>query len=73
MSHWTAAAIIVQYPRTKSCIVIKPNISGIAPFFIVNHIAGALAFYRDRLGFDITLKGASLMTSSLALSSVARR
>ena len=35
----------------------KPEISGIAPFFIVNNVTVALAFYRDRLGFDITFQG----------------
>src|SRR3990170_6011809 len=35
----------------------KPDISGIAPFFIVNDVPAALAFYRDRLGFDITFQG----------------
>jgi len=35
----------------------KAEISGIAPFFIVNNVPAALAFYRDRLGFDITFQG----------------
>src|SRR5438552_14238436 len=35
----------------------KPEISGIAPFFIVNNVPAALAFYRDRLGFEITFQG----------------
>jgi catechol 2,3-dioxygenase-like lactoylglutathione lyase family enzyme len=35
----------------------KPEISGIAPLFIVNNVPAALAFYRDRLGFDITFQG----------------
>jgi catechol 2,3-dioxygenase-like lactoylglutathione lyase family enzyme len=35
----------------------KPEISGIAPFFIVNNVPAELAFYRDRLGFDITFQG----------------
>lgn len=35
----------------------KPEISGIAPFFIVRNVPTALAFYRDRLGFDITFQG----------------
>lgn len=35
----------------------KPEISGIAPFFIVRDVPAALAFYRDRLGFDITFQG----------------
>ena len=35
----------------------KPEISGIAPFFIVNDVPTALAFYRDRLGFEVTFQG----------------
>ena len=35
----------------------KPEISGIAPLFIVNSVPAALTFYRDRLGFDITFEG----------------
>jgi len=35
----------------------KPEITGIAPFFIVSNVPAALAFYRDRLGFDITFQG----------------
>jgi catechol 2,3-dioxygenase-like lactoylglutathione lyase family enzyme len=34
-----------------------PKITGIAPFFIVKDVPTALAFYRDRLGFDITFQG----------------
>src|SRR5690606_27330861 len=34
-----------------------PGIAGIAPFFIVSNVPAALAFYRDRLGFDVTLQG----------------
>ena len=37
--------------------MIKAEIRGIAPFFIVRNVPVALAFYRDRLGFDITFKG----------------
>jgi catechol 2,3-dioxygenase-like lactoylglutathione lyase family enzyme len=33
------------------------DISGIAPFFIVRNVKAALAFYRDRLGFEITFQG----------------
>ena len=33
------------------------HISGIAPLFIVNHVPSSLAFYRDRLGFDVTFQG----------------
>src|SRR5687767_10829731 len=35
----------------------KPDISGIAPFFIVRNVPAALSFYRDRLGFDVTFHG----------------
>ena len=35
----------------------KPEISGIAPLFIVNNVPAALTFYRDRLGFDVTFQG----------------
>jgi len=34
-----------------------PDISGIAPFFIVKNVPAALSFYRDRLGFEITFQG----------------
>ena len=37
----------------------KAEISGIAPFFIVRNVPIALAFYRDRLGFDIAFQGPS--------------
>jgi catechol 2,3-dioxygenase-like lactoylglutathione lyase family enzyme len=32
----------------------RPVINGIAPFFIVRDAAAAVAFYRDKLSFDIT-------------------
>ena len=35
----------------------RPEISGIAPFFIVRNVPAALSFYRDQLGFDITFQG----------------
>ena len=35
----------------------KPEIKGIAPFFIVKNVPAALAFYRDRLGFEVTFQG----------------
>ena len=35
----------------------QAEISGIAPFFIVRHVPTSLAFYRDRLGFEITFQG----------------
>jgi catechol 2,3-dioxygenase-like lactoylglutathione lyase family enzyme len=36
-----------------------PAIAGIAPFFIVRDVPAALAFYRDRLGFEVTFQGPS--------------
>ena len=36
---------------------MTPEITGIAPFFIVKDVPTALAFYRDRLGFEITFQG----------------
>jgi catechol 2,3-dioxygenase-like lactoylglutathione lyase family enzyme len=35
----------------------KPEVGGIAPLFIVRNVPAALAFYRDRLGFDVTFEG----------------
>ena len=35
----------------------KPDITGIAPFFIVKNVPAALSFYRDRLGFEIAFQG----------------
>jgi catechol 2,3-dioxygenase-like lactoylglutathione lyase family enzyme len=37
----------------------KPEISGIAPFFVVKNVPAALSFYRDRLGFEIEFQGPS--------------
>lgn len=34
----------------------QARISGISPFFIVSDAPSALAFYRDRLGFEITFQ-----------------
>ena len=35
----------------------RPELAGIAPFFIVRNVPAALSFYRDRLGFEITFQG----------------
>jgi catechol 2,3-dioxygenase-like lactoylglutathione lyase family enzyme len=35
----------------------RPEIASIMPFFIVRSVPAALAFYRDRLGFDIEYQG----------------
>ena len=37
----------------------RTDIAGIAPFFIVRSVPAALAFYRDRLGFEVTFQGPS--------------
>src|SRR5687768_3987926 len=34
-----------------------PDITGIAPLFIVRDVTAAMAFYRDRLGFHIKFQG----------------
>ena len=36
--------------------MLIPEIGGIAPLFIVKNVPAALAFYRDRLGFEITFQ-----------------
>ena len=41
----------VEAPLTRAAI------TGIAPFFIVRDVPATLAFYRDRLGFDVTFQG----------------
>ena len=35
----------------------RPEIAGISPFFIVRDVGKALAFYREKLGFDVTFRG----------------
>jgi catechol 2,3-dioxygenase-like lactoylglutathione lyase family enzyme len=37
--------------------LFRPDITGIAPFFIVRNVPAALAFYRGLLGFEITFQG----------------
>ena len=34
----------------------QPEISGISPFFIVQNVSAAFAFYRDSLGFHVTFQ-----------------
>ena len=34
-----------------------PTIGGITPFFIVRNLSVTLAFYRDKLGFEVTFTG----------------
>ena len=38
-------------------MIARPEILGISPFFIVADIMAAIAFYRDRLGFENTFLG----------------
>lgn len=35
----------------------RPEVGIAAPLFIVRHVPTTLAFYRDRLGFDVTFQG----------------
>jgi catechol 2,3-dioxygenase-like lactoylglutathione lyase family enzyme len=37
--------------------MIKAEIIGVAPFFIVPNVPKALSFYRDKLGFEVTFEG----------------
>jgi len=37
--------------------MIQTGINGIAPFFIVRNAEDAVAFYRDKLGFDVLYQG----------------
>jgi catechol 2,3-dioxygenase-like lactoylglutathione lyase family enzyme len=37
--------------------MVRAEIAGISPFFIVRHVPTALSFYRDRLGFRVTFEG----------------
>jgi uncharacterized glyoxalase superfamily protein PhnB len=39
--------------------MVTPEVSSIAPLFIVRSVPAALAFYRDRFGFEITFQGPS--------------
>src|SRR6185503_16664771 len=45
------------YLTAEETQMTDPGISSIAPFFIVKNVPATLAFYRDRLGFDITFQG----------------
>jgi catechol 2,3-dioxygenase-like lactoylglutathione lyase family enzyme len=36
--------------------VAPPTIASVSPFFIVSDVAAAFAFYRDRLGFEVTYR-----------------
>jgi catechol 2,3-dioxygenase-like lactoylglutathione lyase family enzyme len=40
----------------------RPILNGIAPFFIVRDASAAVAFYRDKLGFDVTYQNAEWTT-----------
>jgi catechol 2,3-dioxygenase-like lactoylglutathione lyase family enzyme len=51
------AALTVREDRALETDMTQPDITGIAPFFIVKNVPAALSFYRDRLGFDVTFQG----------------
>ena len=42
--------------------MLRPKLNGIAPFFIVRNAPDAVAFYRDKLGFDVTYQNAEWAT-----------
>src|SRR6476646_5723569 len=56
---WFSLFPIIHASSSIHTHMTKPDISGIAPFFIVKNVPAALSFYRDRLGFDITFQGPS--------------
>jgi len=35
----------------------QPEVGGISPLFIVRNVPRTLAFYRDKLGFEVTFEG----------------
>jgi catechol 2,3-dioxygenase-like lactoylglutathione lyase family enzyme len=35
----------------------RPEVGGIAPLFIVRDVPASLAFYREKLGFEVTFQG----------------
>ena len=59
--HRDSSRSIIQRESSgkRETRMTRPEISGIAPFFIVKNVPAALSFYRDRLGFDITFQGPS--------------
>jgi hypothetical protein len=55
-----SSKLIRPDPTAKvSTHMAKAEITGIAPFFISKNVPAAMAFYRDRLGFEITFQGPS--------------
>ncbi len=59
------SAVIACYPIPPSLqirahaevVVTQTDIGGVSPFFIVRDVPATLAFYRDRLGFEIAFEG----------------
>src|SRR5262245_64908914 len=43
--------------RLEALQMTRPKIAGISPFFIVQDVARAFSFYRDRLGFEVDFQG----------------
>jgi catechol 2,3-dioxygenase-like lactoylglutathione lyase family enzyme len=55
----TAELPVMKVRENGEARMRKPDISGIAPFFIVKNVPAALSFYHDRLGFDVAFQGPS--------------
>ena len=49
-------------------VTTQARLDHVAPFFIVRDIAPAIAFYRDRLGFDVALQTIHFVLASLLLA-----
>ena len=47
--HGSYVRVTMNYNPLEDVHMTKPEISGIAPFFIVKNVPAALSFYRDRL------------------------
>ena len=47
----------IHHPLRDNLQMSDPELGGVSPLFIVKDVPATLAFYRDRLGFEITFQG----------------
>jgi catechol 2,3-dioxygenase-like lactoylglutathione lyase family enzyme len=58
LPFWLASqTVYVLRPAAITRRIIQAVIRCIAPFFVVADLDAALAFYRDKLGFEVTFRG----------------
>lgn len=55
--HPNSGGVSDDSPYATQSLRAPPDIGAAAPLFIVRHVPTSLAFYRDRLGFDVTFQG----------------